>query len=68
MLAEPVFWWCLAGIVATGLLNLVVSFWLAFHLALRSRGVRLRERMRIGAALWRRLRAEPLSFLRPPPE
>lgn len=68
VLREPAFWWCVAGIAATGLLNVGVSFWLAFKLALNSRGVRTLERKRIGAALWRRLRAEPMSFVRPPRE
>jgi site-specific recombinase len=66
LLAEPVFWWCVAGIAATGLLNLAVSFWLAFRVALRSRGVRLHERDRIAAALSRRWREHPRSFFWPP--
>lgn len=66
LLAQPAFWWCTAGIAITGFLNLTVSFTLAFRVALRSRGVRLQDRRRIGAALWRRLRREPLSFLLPP--
>ena len=66
VLADPALWWCVAGIAATGILNLGVSFWLAFRVALRSRGVRLNERARIGAALWRRLRVQPMSFVLPP--
>ncbi len=68
LLAEPAFWWCVAGIAATGVLNLAVSFWLAFRVALRSRGVRLKERDRIAVALRRRLRQAPLSFVWPPRE
>ena len=48
-------------------LNLGVSFWLAFRVALRSRGIQLRERDRIAAALRARLRCAPASFVRPPP-
>lgn len=66
LLQAPVFWWGVAGIVVTGLLNVTVSFWLAFKVALRSRGVRVRDRSRIGRALRRRLRTRPLSFLWPP--
>ena len=66
ILREGAFWWCVAGIVVTGLLNLSVSFGLAFQVALRSRGVRLRQRGRISAAIWRRLRSAPLSFILPP--
>ena len=60
------FWWCVAGIAVTGLLNLTVSFTLAFRVALRSRGVRRVDRRRIGSALWRRLRTQPVAFLWPP--
>jgi site-specific recombinase len=66
-LSLPAFWWCLGAIVLTGVLNVVVSFYLAFKVALRSRGVRVRDRERIAAALRLRLRTQPLSFLRPPP-
>jgi len=66
LLREPTFWWCVAGITVTGVLNLTVSFGLAFAVALRSRGVRLKQRKRVVSAIWRRLRTEPLSFLRPP--
>jgi site-specific recombinase len=66
LLAEPAFWWCVAGVALTGVLNLTVSFGLAFLVALRSRGVRVKERERIGAAIRRRLARQPLSFLWPP--
>ena len=67
LLAEPGFWWCVAGIAVTGVLNVGVSFWLAFKVALRSRGVRVSDRSRITRAIGQRLLKEPLSFLRPPP-
>ena len=67
LLAEPAFWWCVAGIAVIGVLNLGVSFWLAFKVALRSRGVRVQDRARIGAAVRRRLGRQPLSFVLPPP-
>ena len=66
LLAQPAFWWCVAGIGVTGFLNLTVSFTLAFRVALRSRGVRVNDRRRIGSALWRRVRGQPLSFVLPP--
>jgi len=66
LLAQSAFWWCVAGIAITGFLNLTVSFTLAFRVALRSRGVRVQDRRRIGRALWLRLRTEPMSFLLPP--
>ncbi len=68
VLALPLLWWCVAGIAVIGLLNVGVSFWLAFRVALRSRGVRLPERARINAAVRRRLRTRPGEFLWPPRE
>jgi site-specific recombinase len=67
LLATAAFWWCVAGIAATGVLNLTVSFLLAFRVALRSRGIRLADRSRIYRAIRRRLWRQPLSFLLPPP-
>ena len=64
-LALPAFWWCVAGLVVTGLLNLGVSFWLALKVALRSRRITLHDRRRLYAAVWRRLRSAPRSFLLP---
>jgi site-specific recombinase len=66
LLREPAFWWCVAGISATGVLNLSVSFGLAFVVALRSRGVRLKQRRRVLVAILQRVRRHPLSFLWPP--
>lgn len=66
LLQTAPFWWCVAGIVLTGMLNLTVSFWLAFKVAMRSRGIRVRERKHIYAAIRRRLVTQPLSFLVPP--
>lgn len=60
------FWWCLAGIGVTGILNLAVSFTLAFRVALASRGLQVQERGRLYAALRQRWRQAPGSFFRPP--
>jgi site-specific recombinase len=60
------FWWCVAAIPVTGVLNVVVSFWLAFKVALRSRGIQVQEQSRIYAAIRRRLWRRPLDFLLPP--
>lgn len=68
LLRQPVFWWCVAGIAVTGVLNLAVSFWLAFKVALRARGVRVDDRQRIRRAILRRMLQAPLSFVRPPPK
>jgi len=65
-LHDPVFWWCAAALPVTGLLNVGVSFGLALLVALRSRSVRVKDRARLRAAIWRRVRRQPLSFLLPP--
>ncbi len=59
-------WWCVAGIAITGWLNLTVSFGLAMGLALRSRGITVRDRRRIYGAVWRRMWRHPRSFVWPP--
>ena len=65
LLRHAPFWWCVAGIAVTGVLNVTVSFSLAFLVALRSRGIRLADRSRIRQAIWRRLRTHPVSFVWP---
>ena len=59
------FWSCVVAIAGVGVLNVGVSFYLAFRVALRSRGIRLADRRRVRAAIWARLRSAPLSFLLP---
>lgn len=69
VLHDATFWWCVAGIAATGVLNLGVSFFLAFRVAVRSRGIRLTDRSRIYRAIRARLWRRPTSFIlapRPP--
>jgi site-specific recombinase len=64
-LATAGVWWCLAAIPLIGVLNLLVSFWLAFHLALRARNLGGADRARIYAAILTRLRRQPRSFILP---
>ncbi len=66
VLQLPAFWLCVAAIPLTGMLNIGVSFYLAFKLALRSRGIQVSQRARVSAAIWRRLRQAPRSFFLPP--
>ena len=66
LLRQPAFWWCVAGIAVTGVLNVGVSFWLAFRTALRSQGIDVRERTELQRAIRRRFWRQPLSFLCPP--
>ncbi|HEY8878401.1 MAG TPA: recombinase [Roseateles sp.] len=60
------FWSCVLCIAGIGMLNVGVSFFCAFKVALRSRGIKLADRRRVYAAVRARLRRAPLSFLVPP--
>ena len=64
----PAFWWCLAAVACTGVLNVAVSFYLAFLLALRAHNVSGVQRSAIYAALRHRLRHQLRSFFLPVPE
>ena len=66
VLRLPDFWWAVAGVLVVGPINLTVSFYLAFQLALRAQAISTGNRALIRAALWRRVRVAPLSFLLPP--
>lgn len=61
----PALWWCVAAIPVIGALNLGVSFYLAFRLALRAHNVSGIDRSRIRAAIRQRLLSQPRSFLVP---
>jgi len=62
------FWSCVICIAGIGTLNVGVSFFCAFKVALRSRGVKLADRRRVYQAIRARLRRDPLSFVAPPLE
>ena len=64
--ALPAFWWAVAGIGMIGFLNLTVSFGLALSVAIRSTGRGAVSRRRLRRAVFSRVRAAPLDFLRPP--
>ena len=59
------FWWAVAMVPFNGAVNVLVSFYLAFRLALRAHNVSGVDRARIYAALRQRLRHLPLSFFIP---
>ena len=65
VLRDGAFWWCVAAIPVIGALNLGVSFYCAFRLALLSHNIGRLDRARIGAAILGRLRHKPLEFLWP---
>ena len=58
-------WWSLASIPLIGALNLGVSFYFAFRLALQAHNVSRLDRARIRAAIWTRWRTHPRSFFMP---
>ena len=62
---HPAIWWCIASIPLIGALNLGVSFYLAFRLALQAHNVSQEDRARIRAAIWTRWRKHPRSFFVP---
>jgi len=54
------------GVLAIGFLNFFVSFSLAFFVAVRSRGIRLREYPELIGYIWRYFRRYPGDFILPP--
>jgi len=66
VLREPAFWWAVAGVLIVGPINLTVSFYLAFRLALQAQAISPGNRGLIRVAIRQRLRRAPASFLVPP--
>ncbi|WP_207512679.1 site-specific recombinase [Longitalea luteola] len=54
-----------AGVLGIGFLNFLVSFSLAFFVAVRSRGIRLKDYPGFLKILWKYFRSHPLDFIRP---
>jgi len=59
------FWWAVAGTVSMAFLNLLVSFALAFQMAIRSRQLPKTNRRTLNRAIWQRIFANPLCLLFP---
>jgi site-specific recombinase len=68
VLRNPALWWALASLPFIAALNLGVSFYLAFRVALQAHSVTGLGRVRIRRAVLERLRQAPMSFLRPAKE
>lgn len=62
---KDAFWWCLAGLAVTGVLNVGISFYFAFRLALRAHNVSGVDREHIRRAIRCRARTRLMSFLWP---
>jgi len=58
-------WWAVAGTASMALLNVGVSFALAFQMALRSRDLRKTDRRALNRAIWRHIFAHPFCLLFP---
>ncbi|MES2511687.1 MAG: site-specific recombinase [Pseudomonadota bacterium] len=65
VLKMPIFWWSVAAIPLIGALNLGISFYCAFRLALQAHNVSGVDRARIRAEIWKRWRSHPRSFFVP---
>jgi site-specific recombinase len=62
---SPALWWAVAALPFIGVLNVGVSFFFAFRVALRAHNVGDADRHRITGAIWARLRQAPMSFFWP---
>lgn len=58
--------WSLTGVAIIGLFNFMVSFNLAFYVALKARGIVIRDTFKIIGSIWSYLKSNPLAFLIPP--
>jgi site-specific recombinase len=56
----------LAGVLMIGFLNFLVSFGLAFYVAVRSRGIQLKDYPELIGVVWKYFRQHPFDFLVPP--
>nr|WP_315466102.1 site-specific recombinase [uncultured Rhodoferax sp.] len=65
---NPALWWAVASIPLIGLLNVGVSFYLAFRVALQAHNVSGLDRSRIRSSIWQRVRQAPMRFLWPAKE
>jgi site-specific recombinase len=65
VLGEPAFWSAVVAVALIGPINLAVSFYLAFRLALQAQNINAVNRRRIGSAIRQRIRRQPLTFLLP---
>jgi len=59
-------WYTLFGVMGIGFLNFAVSFGLAFFVAVKSRGIHLRDYPEFIGILWRYLKKYPRDFVKAP--
>ncbi len=58
--------WTTIGVIGIGFFNFLISFSLAFYVALRSRNVRIRSLPRVGKLIWKVFLKYPIDFIYPP--
>ncbi|WP_431273394.1 site-specific recombinase [Variovorax ureilyticus] len=58
-------WWAVAGVCSMAVLNVAVSFALAFHMAIRSRDLRRAHVRSLYEGVWRRVRSRPMDLVWP---
>jgi site-specific recombinase len=58
-------WWAVAGVCSMAVLNVAVSFALAFHMAIRSRDLWRAHVRSLYEAVWRRMRSHPMDLFWP---
>jgi site-specific recombinase len=61
----PELWWAVAGVGSMAILNVAVSFALAFYMAVKSRDLRRSAVRSLRGAIWQRLRRHPLELVWP---
>ncbi|MEO6549913.1 MAG: hypothetical protein ABIN94_18060 [Ferruginibacter sp.] len=59
-------WFTVIGVLGIGFLNFTVSFGLAFIVAVKSRGIHLREYTEFAGILWKYARKYPKDFVKAP--
>jgi site-specific recombinase len=59
-------WYTIIGVIGIGFLNFAVSFGLAFLVAVKSRGIHLKEYPQFIGILWRYLKKFPQDFIKAP--
>ena len=59
-------WYTLFGIGCIGFLNFAVSFGLAFIVAVKSRGIHLKDYTSFAGILWRYIKKYPVDFIKTP--
>jgi site-specific recombinase len=61
----PELWWAVAGVGSMAILNVAVSFALAFYMAVKSRDLRRNAVRSLRGAIWQRVFKHPLELVWP---